>query len=71
MPLFEVTHNEEKSYVFADSLSDAMKRWATAEAKKTGDDPNAFEPKRVTWLADDNQIIASNENGEPEYASGT
>ena len=68
MPLFKVTHNEDKAYVFADCLSDAINNWATAESKRTGDEPGALEPNSVIHLADDDQIVASDDNGNPAYA---
>ena len=68
MPLFRVTHNEDEAYVFADCLSDAIKNWATAEAKRTNDEPGALEPNSVIHLADDDQIVVSDDNGNPIYA---
>lgn len=67
MALFEVTHGEGKVYVFADSVADALKRWAMAEARRTGHDPNTFEPTGIVHLADDDQIVADDENGGPSF----
>jgi len=68
MPLFKVIHNNKDIYVFAECLSEAINYWASAESRRTGDEPGALEPNGVIYIADDDQIVVSDDNGNPTYA---